>query len=80
MTSNQVKIYATEHYLLIALYTFLFALVNYNVYTILLRQQKYKTWPLLAFYIFTYMSITFRLIYLVWEFADSTGAIIIALL
>ena len=68
MNSLEVTIFALEHYLLIVIYSLLFVLVNYNFYTILIRQRKYKTWPLLAFYVFAYMAITFRLIDLIWLF------------
>ena len=66
MKPFQVKIYAAEHYLLIGLYTFLFVLVNMNFWTIIIQQKRYKTMPLMAFYIFAYLSISFRLTYTIW--------------
>ena len=52
MSSTQVISYAVEHYLLIGLYVFLFVLVNLNVWIIIIRQNRYKNSPLLAFYVF----------------------------
>ena len=71
-------VFAIEHYILIGLYAFLFALVNINVFQIIIRQRRYKTWPLLAFYIFAYIAITFRLIVMIWMFEKSTGIYIVS--
>ena len=72
-----MTIFAVEHYILIGLYAFLFALVNINVWQIIIRQKRYKTWPLLTFYFFAYMAICFRLIVLIFFFVDSIGLSII---
>ena len=58
-----------EHYILIGLYTFLFILAIVNIWNILIKQKRYKTLPLLGFYIFATLSIVFRIIYviLVWS-------------
>ena len=58
-------IYAVEHYILIGLYTFLLVLVIVNIWTILIKQRRYKTLPLLAFYIFTLLNIVFRLVFII---------------
>ena len=71
-------VFAIEHYILIGVYAFLFALVNINVFQIIIRQRRYKTWPLLAFYIFAYIAITFRLIVMIWMFEKSTGIYIVS--
>ena len=58
-----------EHYILIVLYTFLLVLTIVNIWKILIRQRRYKTLPLLAFYFFTLLTISFRLIYIVMEWS-----------
>ena len=60
--------YAVEHYLLIGLYTFLLILVVANIWRILIKQGRYKTLPLLAFYIFSFLAIALRLIYIISAF------------
>ena len=64
-------IFATEHYVLIGLYAFLFVLVNLNGWMIIIRQKRFKNLPLTSFYIFAYIAIAMRLIALVWEFENS---------
>ena len=63
-------IYAVERYTLIGLYTFLLVLVIVNIWTILIKQKRCKTLPLVAFYIFAFLAIAFRLIYILidWTF------------
>ena len=59
-----------EHYILIGLYTFLFILTIVNILKILIRQRRYKTLPLLAFYVFTFLSIGFRLTFCLIRWCD----------
>ena len=56
-------IYAVEHYLLLGLYAFLMSMVLVNIWTILIKQRRYKTVPLCAFYIFAFIAIGCRFIY-----------------
>ena len=67
-----MKICAVEHYILIGIYVFLFALVNINVWQIIIKQKRYKTWLLLAFYTFAYIAISFRLIILIFGYLPAT--------
>ena len=69
-SSAQVWIYAVERYILIGLYTFLLVLTIVNIWSILIKQGKYKTWLLLAFYIYAFVNITFRVIWLIMEWCD----------
>ena len=64
-------IYASEHYLLIGLYSLAMVLVIYNSWKILFRQERYKTLPLLFFYIFSFFSIALRWVYIIISFVDN---------
>ena len=64
-TMTQFTIYAVEHYILIGLYTFAFVLVIVDIWTILIRQKRYKTIPLSAFYVFSFFTILLRLIFII---------------
>ena len=75
ITRGQYDIIVVEHYMLIGLYTLLFALVIVNIWTILVKQRRYKTLPLFAFYIFTFFAITLRLIYLIMAFSPHNLAL-----
>ena len=68
-TDAQFVIYAMEHFILIALYTFLFGLAIVNIWNILIKQKRFKTLPLLAFYIFASLTIILRLIFIliIWS-------------
>ena len=57
----QFVTYVVCFYMLIGLYMFLLVLAIVNIWTILIKQRRYKTLPLLAFYIFAVLSIAFRL-------------------
>ena len=58
-------IYAVEHYLLLGLYALLMVQVLVNTWTILMKQRRYKTVPLCAFYIFAFIAIGSRFIYII---------------
>ena len=75
MDPTQVKIYATEHYLLIGLFMFLLGLDLLNIYRIILKQGKWRTGLLLFFYIFSFISIVLRLVYLIVMWSDHTTGI-----
>ena len=66
-----MKIYASEHYLLIGLNVFLFFLVLLNIWQILVKQRRYKTLPLLFFYIFAFIAIALRLIYHIFSWSEN---------
>ena len=66
-----MKVYASEHYLLIGLNIFLLFLVTLNFWQILVRQKKYKTLPLLFFYIFALIAIVLRLVYSVFTWSQN---------
>ena len=54
--------------MLVAVYSFLIVLALVNIWQILIKQGKYKTLPLLFFYIYSIIAIALRLICLVWMF------------
>ena len=70
--------YAVEHYILIGVYTFLFVLVLVNFWNIIIGQKRYKSWPLMAFYIFAFLAILFRLVVSIWCWVDSIVFSVIA--
>ena len=78
MSSDQLIFYAVEHYILIGLYTFLLFLVLMNFWNVIIQQKKYKSMPLLAFYIFALIAIFFRIIILIWFYSNSEAASIIS--
>ena len=55
-------------YLFTVLYIIELALALYNIWTFLIKQGKYKTVPLLLFYILTVWLIAMRIYYSVWYF------------
>ena len=67
-TKAQVVIYALERYMLIGLHIFLLFLVVLNIWTILIKQRRYKTLPILAFYILSFLTIACRLVWLILEY------------
>ena len=71
VSTTKYVIYAIEHYILIGLYTFLLGLAVFNIWTILIKQRRYKTWPLTFFYVFAFLAIFFRLIWLFIEYIES---------
>lgn len=79
MSPQEVKIYAAEHYCLIGLFFFLLVLVNVNMWNIIIRQKKYNTLPLLAFYIFAFLAISFKLVILIWYFEEKKVVFIFSL-
>ena len=56
--------------MLIGLYATSLILVVANIWTILIKQRRYKTLLLLAFYIFAFFSIACRLIYILIDWTD----------
>ena len=65
-----MALFAAEHYLLIGLYTFALALATVNIWRILVKQRRYKTLPLLAFYICAFIAIALRWIYTIVVYTD----------
>ena len=53
-------------YLVMALYAALICIMVFNVRKILIQQRRYKTLPLLFFYIYTFITLSTRLIGIIW--------------
>ena len=70
-TEGQLIVFAVEHYMLILLYFCLLCLIIYNVWCFLIGQKKYKTIPLLFFYIFAFFAVLLRLTFNIVLFTDS---------
>ena len=60
MSSTQYGVYVSVHWLLIFFYAALTALVVSNIWQILVKQRRWKTVPLLFFYIFVFISVVLR--------------------
>ena len=41
-------------------------LTSSNIWKVIIKQKKYKTLPLLNFYIFAFLTVSLRLIYIIW--------------
>ena len=68
-----IAFYATEHYILLGLYLFGIVLVTLNAWNILIKQGRYRTLPLLAFYIYAFLSLTVRTVYLIRFLIDDVN-------
>ena len=68
---TDVIIYDCEQYFLIALYFLLTVILIVNTWQILIKQKKYKTLPLLNFYLFAWVGIPLRLINTCWFWGDN---------
>ena len=66
MTAGQYKTYGIVHYMLILVYALLLSLCLVNIWMILIKQGKWKTLPLLAFYILSFIAIASREICNIW--------------
>ena len=60
MTKAQYDVYLSFHWLLIFFYASLTALVVFNIWQILVKQGRWRTFPLLAFYIFVFIAVVLR--------------------
>ena len=69
-SEKEFVIYAVESYVLLGLYLFLMVLVIVNIWTVLVKQRRYKNLPLLAFYIYAFFAIVCRLIYIIIDWSD----------
>ena len=70
-TETQFKIFFTEHLILTLLYAALFILVSVNIWIILVRQGKWRTLPLLLFYVMAFIAISTRLIACIWIYTEA---------
>ena len=68
MLPTQRKIYVLEHYILALLFMCLIALACMNIWKILIKQGKWRTLPLLFFYIFAMISNVFREVIIIGGF------------
>ena len=66
-TQTQKVAFLTPYYLLIGVYSALFALASRNIWVILVKQKEYKNLPIAMFYAFALIAIVLRLIWLIWS-------------
>lgn len=59
-TSSQQKIYLAEHYGLFFLFLCLLVLCVINIWTIIVKQKRWQSLPLLNFYVMTFLAILMR--------------------
>lgn len=71
MSPWQTKCFAAEHYLLIIFYGVLTAIIMLNSWTIFVRQRKFKQAPLLFFYVYAFIDVTDRLVFLISMFSSN---------
>ena len=60
MTSTQYGVFVTVHLLLILFYAILTVFVGKNIWYILVKQGRWRTFPLLVFYIFVFIAVVLR--------------------
>lgn len=65
MTVTQYRVFASIHYLVLLIFLLAFVLVIVNMWQILIKQAKWKTIPLLLFYVYAFICITLRVCCLV---------------
>lgn len=61
MTHSQCRFLVFWDYMLILLFTVILAFVLANIWQILIVQGRWKTSPLLLFYVFTFLTVTQRI-------------------
>ena len=66
-TKAQLVTYLLLDYTVIFLYAVLLALALRNVWLILVKQREYRNLPILMFYIFAFIALTLRLVFLLGQ-------------
>ena len=59
-TDTQRRAYVSIHWLLIIFYAVLILITLANIWQILIKQERWKTLPLLVFYIFVFIAVLLR--------------------
>ena len=62
MSRTQYIMVIIVYYISILIYVAAFFLTILNIWQILIKQEKWKTMPLLVFYIYSFMAISIRLV------------------
>ena len=65
-TTTQLRVHAFLTWLLIILNSILLVMVFNNIWTILIRQSKWKSLHLLLFYFMSFIAVTLRLLASIW--------------
>ena len=65
LTKTESAIYISADYLVILMYIVLVLLALRNIWAILVKQKEYKNLPIFAFYAFSIIALSLRLIYLI---------------
>ena len=74
--SREQKIaYIFADYLVIALYGFLVLLALRNIWAILVKQSEYRNLSILAFYVFSLLAVTLRLVFVIWYWTSDPTSI-----
>ena len=77
LTPTQYRSLVSVRLLLILLYLTLLTLCIVNIWLILILNKKYKTKPMLLFYIFAFLAIVFRLLACIWQFTGKSWVIFV---
>ena len=65
-TTTELRVYASLTWLLIILNSILLVMVFINIWTILIRQSKWKSLHLLLFYFMSLIAVILRLLASIW--------------
>ena len=72
--SETWKIFVASEWILLSLYCLLVILILRNIWMILIKQEKWKNRPLLFFYIWSFLAITFRFIKIILGYTENENA------
>ena len=67
MSTEEIIIHATLVWIIIVANITLLFVIFANSWKILIKQGKWKTFPLLCFYTMSFISVTLRLLSITWE-------------
>lgn len=71
MTEVQLNVFVAILYLTTVIYLCELAMALYNFWVFLIKQRKYKTWPLLMFYVIAIALISMRIYCSIFFFYES---------
>ena len=71
LSKVELRLQAGFQWLIILLNALLLAMVLTNFWCILIKQEKWKTFPMLVFYVISLIAVILRLLVMIWEFEGS---------
>ena len=79
LSTTEYRVFASSVWIILLLFTGLLILMCINIWMILYKLEKWKTVPLLFFYMWSFLAVTFRLIRTLIGFQDSYWGYILGL-